>query len=439
MTITNKSTESDSTGFATVIKYEWVRDSKAEHIRMEDGDGNVTVEMISIGDKSWIWMGMAGMGWVEQSGQAAVSHPSVMPTDWQGQFNEAFLQAKDSKWRFDKKGTETVNNVSCTRYEFEYTLKIDRQGMESGEGTVKSEIYSHGDIWVAAQSGLPAVMIRSISKAEVAENGKKSVMETVQDLTDIGTAIVIKPPDETSQIPSVPPVTTTIPPSTPGTTTPPPPAATATTSPPAVPPASTGGTTSFSEEFNSAWNSRWSWTDPNGDAAYSLTARPGFLRVTVPEGNDLAGFTNYDAPRLLVSQSGNFVLETLIEFDPLEDYQGAGLLVWQDENSFLRLEFGLGGMLGNYVKNAAFLEQFEGNLGLVDAVELPDNLTRIELRFERNGNQFTAWCRPDGGDWQEIGSTGTSLGSTVQVGITQATTSPSAISADFDYVKLSGK
>ena len=133
----------------------------------------------------------------------------------------------------------------------------------------------------------------------------------------------------------------------------------------------TGGTPTFTDNFQGAWNSKWVWTDPNNDVTYSFTAHTGFLRLTVPEDNDLAGVTNYDAPRLLVPQKGDFTLETLVEFDPQETYQGAGLLVWQDENSFLRLEFGYGGM-GGGAKNVVFVKQEEGGLGLVGSVDLPD-------------------------------------------------------------------
>ena len=81
--------------------------------------------------------------------------------------------------------------------------------------------------------------------------------------------------------------------------------------------------------------------------------------------------------------------------------------------------------------------QEDGGLGLVGSVDLPDTLKRIELRLQRDGNQFTAWYRQVGGTWQEIGSTELSLNSTVDVGITQVTQyTSSEISADFDYFKV---
>jgi regulation of enolase protein 1 (concanavalin A-like superfamily) len=445
LNITSKIVEEGASGLATVIKYEWVRDSQAEHVRMEDGNGQVTMEYITIGEKRWIWMGMGGMGWVAQPPQAAATQPSMMPSDWQSQLSKAMQDVEHSKARFDKKGSETVNSVSCTRYEFEYSLSTDLPSFKSG-GANKTDMHSKGDVWIAAQSGLPAVMVKSKSTAEITSSGKKSVVESEQNLTDIGAAITINPPQEVAEMPGTPSLPTGLPSQPPVTTTVPPPV-TRTTSPtaPAIttpmvttPPASTGGKPVFSDEFSQAQDSRWVWTDPSDDAALSLTARSGFLRLTVPDGNDLAGFNNYDAPRLLIPRKGNFTIETLVEFDPQEDYQGAGILVWQNEHDFLRLEFGFGG-LGGGEKSLSFLEQRDGELGLVDKLELPDGLKRIELRLKREGDQFSAWCRQAGGDWQEAGSTQLDLASTVEVGITQVVASPSEISADFDYFRLFDK
>jgi len=227
-----------------------------------------------------------------------------------------------------------------------------------------------------------------------------------------------------------PPDTTSTPAAT-ATTTPTPAATAATTPTPA------GGTLTFNDDFNGIWDpSWWYWTDPNDDTTYDFTAHTGFLRLTVPADNDLAGITNYDAPRLWFPYNGNFALETLVEFDPQEIYQGAGLLVWQDENSFLRIEFGFGGM-GGEAKNAVFVKQEEGSLILVNGVDLPNTVESIELRLQRDGNQFTAWYRQVGGSWQEIGSTELILNPTVDVGITQITQyTTSEISGDFDYFKL---
>ncbi len=79
---------------------------------------------------------------------------------------------------------------------------------------------------------------------------------------------------------------------------------------------------------NSNLAQAWKWIDPGNDSTYSLTSRLGFIRISTPNGNDLAPFTNMTAPRLLQPISGNFDIRTLVEFYPQVNYQGAGLLVW---------------------------------------------------------------------------------------------------------------
>jgi regulation of enolase protein 1 (concanavalin A-like superfamily) len=420
---------SEGAGSVSYMKYEWVRDQKAEHAWTEDANGKITEVYIRIGDRYWMYTGMAGMGWVEQPAQTTTPGSSLS-SDLVSQIKQTQQDVEHSKARFDKKGTETVNNVRCTRYEFEYDLTTDMPNLATG-GTRKVDTHSSGEAWISAQSGLPAVMIKSKSTTAMTMAVEKTVIDSEQNLTDIGAAITINPPEGAVQVP------TGIPASPSGT--PKPPATTKTTTAPpttTVTPSATGGTPIFNDSFQTAWNSKWVWTDPNNDATHSLTARNGFLRLTVPEDNDLAGGINYDAPRLLVPQNGNFLLETLVEFDPKEYYQGAGLLVWQDEDAFLRLEFGFGGM-GGGDKNVVFVKQEDGGLGLVDGVDLPAALKRIELRLQRNVNQYTAWYREVGGVWQTIGSTELSFNPSVNVGIAQITQyTSSKISADFDYFRV---
>jgi regulation of enolase protein 1 (concanavalin A-like superfamily) len=442
LAIMNKMVEGEGAGASPVsyIKYEWIRDQKAEHAWLEDGSGKVTEMYITIGDKNWIWMGIADMGWIEQPPKS--SSPGAVPSDLASQLKQIQKDVKNSRARFDKKGTETVNNVRCTRYEIEYNITIDMPNLAGG-GTNKNEVHASGDVWIADQTGLPAVMVKSKSRSEITAAGKKTVMESEQSLSDINTAITINPPQGAKQVPgspTPPSISTTLPVITPSKTI------TQTPSlPPPPPPSSSAAVTPggeapvLAEYFDGKWDPKLGWTDPKLDAHYDLASHPGFLRITSPDGNDLAGGTNFDAPRLVISRNGNFSIETLVEFDPTETYQGAGLLVWQDENTFLRLEFGYGGM-GGESKNVAFLIQEEGALGLVNCVELPDATKRIELRIKRNGFQFTASWRQVGGAWQDAGSTKLNLNSRVDVGIVQITQyTSSEIPADFDYFRLYAK
>ena len=103
----------------------------------------------------------------------------------------------------------------------------------------------------------------------------------------------------------------------------------------------------FADEFSSTvLNPKWKWEDRWQDAQYDLKARAGFLRITASLGNDLAPWTNFDAPLLLQPADGNWIAETALEFAPTQEYQGAGIVVYQDDDNLVRLERGYGGVGG---------------------------------------------------------------------------------------------
>lgn len=196
--------------------------------------------------------------------------------------------------------------------------------------------------------------------------------------------------------------------------------------------------TAFSDEFNTTLDPQWSFVDPNADATQSVAARSGYLRMTAPTGNDLYPVTNYNAPRLLQRVAGDFAIETHIEFAPAQGYQGAGLLVWQDDNNFLRLERGNAGIESPDVSGIRL--DIEQN-GVYDAVaptsQRPTPTTNFELRLQRNGSRFMGWWREPGQAWDYIGGTDTAFNDELLIGlaliseygVTQTT-------ADYDYFHI---
>ncbi len=198
---------------------------------------------------------------------------------------------------------------------------METPNLGGGGGTITTDIHASGNAWIADQGDLPAVMIKSISTSEIVSSGTKMVIESEQNLTDIGANIAINPPEGAMTPPTMPTFPTGLP---------------------------TGqdhdhhphdhhhhagnyfhdpddhhlsrrghyhvhgcrADADLPGRFPGGWNSSWAWTDPNDDATYSLAARSGYLRLTVPDGNDLAGATNYDAPRLLMTKAGDFAIET---------------------------------------------------------------------------------------------------------------------------------
>jgi len=86
-------------------------------------------------------------------------------------------------------------------------------------GTTKTDTHSSGEMWIADQSGLPAVIIKSKSTTEIDMAGEKTVMDSEQNLTDIGANITINQPEGAMQVPTGTPTLPTGIPTLPSTTT----------------------------------------------------------------------------------------------------------------------------------------------------------------------------------------------------------------------------
>lgn len=159
-----------------------------------------------------------------------------------------------------------------------------------------------------------------------------------------------------------------------------------------------------SDEFNGSFNSRWKWINPGDNATYGVTTQGHLcISISAPANNDLYPLTNTNAPRLLQPISGNFTVETLVEFSPSYPYQGAGILIWQDDGNYLRLERGYNGSSGNGI---LFTKVEKGVL--IDVSPFAYHLTtatQVGLRVQMDGDHLTAWWRGPGQDWQNDGET----------------------------------
>ncbi len=95
--------------------------------------------------------------------------------------------------------------------------------------------------------------------------------------------------------------------------------------------------------YSKEWPAGWQWIDP--DEKYDPTphdVKKGVLRVNLTTKKNLNGkLTN--APRYIKPISGDFQIETRIRFNPKENYQGAGLLIYHDQANYLRFERAYGG------------------------------------------------------------------------------------------------
>ena len=101
----------------------------------------------------------------------------------------------------------------------------------------------------------------------------------------------------------------------------------------------------FQDNFDEGiLSSTWEWLDPKDDSTLTFS-RPGWLEIKAMSGNDLQPKSNLNAPRLLYAEtvSGDFAMESRISAPGNGGFQSGGLLIWKDEDNFLRFERGTWG------------------------------------------------------------------------------------------------
>lgn len=158
------------------------------------------------------------------------------------------------------------------------------------------------------------------------------------------------------------------------------------------------------EDFDGKELSReWRWLAPTEGPAFSLTERPGFLRVWVPQrqgGYDLWPGRN-DAPRLLRAvPPGDWQVEAhieLAEFAPQSNFHIA-LAAWPSEKFFVGWGFFQGHEIWNMKAPEVWLE-YPGR-GRILTAPLEGRAARLALRKE--GSTYFCLLRR-GEEWVEAG------------------------------------
>lgn len=181
--------------------------------------------------------------------------------------------------------------------------------------------------------------------------------------------------------------------------------------------------------------SGWRWLDP--DSNYNPTpydTKSGVLHIDVPTGKDLYGETR-TAPQLLKAVTGDFEIETRVKFDPQDSYQGAGLLIFRNDNNYIRLERGFGGV-GSDSSGIRFDKREDEIFEPIATPEkFPTNAKTVELKIRRTGREFTAFWREPNKEWKEVGKYTSGYPETVQAGLIACNTSDE-IPVEFSYIKL---
>ena len=180
------------------------------------------------------------------------------------------------------------------------------------------------------------------------------------------------------------------------------------------------------------WPVGWLWIDPDErNVRTPHNVKKSVLSLTVPTGKDLAGEYR-NAPRYLKAVTGDFEIETRVSALPKENFQAAGLLIYCNEDNYIRLERSFAGPDGGEgvslrVRRGEAVEQ----LALADA-----HAHLTDLKLSRHGSTFSAYLRNSEVDqWLRVGELAANFSPTVLIGLAAYNTAE-PFTAEFAYIKL---
>lgn len=185
-----------------------------------------------------------------------------------------------------------------------------------------------------------------------------------------------------------------------------------------------------------ALNADWNWVreDPTH---WTLENYPGFLTITTQIGG-LFG-PGGDTKNLLLQEVplGDFAMEARLNFLPTENFHGAGLIVYLDDDNYIKLIRAFCNVPGGCVGNGIYFDHEAGGATVGSNFATLKSYTNIAyLRLVRTGNTYAAYVSQDGGVWDFIGSH-TAAFTPTQVGLI-ADHGPASIATNayFNYFAL---
>jgi beta-xylosidase len=188
-------------------------------------------------------------------------------------------------------------------------------------------------------------------------------------------------------------------------------------------------TPTWTDNFDGpALDHRWSWAreDPTH---WSLSARPGYLRIITQTGGIYESTEKQKNLLLMPAPEGDFRIVTKCTIDPTENFQYAGLMVYQGRNNYVQINRA-------FTDGNSFNFDIEAN-GTPINNRVPASAATFYLRITKHGDTYTGDYSLDGEAWTTVGQGAASLVDP-KVGIGAANNLPGKpqIPADFDFFKL---
>ncbi len=188
--------------------------------------------------------------------------------------------------------------------------------------------------------------------------------------------------------------------------------------------------TVMTDGFNAATlGKNWSWVreDPTH---WSLSAAPGNLRIISQDGTLFSTYNNAKNLLLMDLPLGDFQFTTKVNFAPVEQYQYAGILLYQDDDHYLSVARAFGS------PNKIIETRYETPEGGYHSSSRDYADPTVYLRLIRQGSDYFSQYSADGVNWFSAGEATLSL-TNLKIGLTVVDgETPLETPADFDFVTL---
>lgn len=186
--------------------------------------------------------------------------------------------------------------------------------------------------------------------------------------------------------------------------------------------------------------------DPGGGCKIIVDETGNHIRITVPESPRVlnAEIGRMDAPRVLRTVQGDFDVSVRVNgvFHPsgrstmkqYAPYHGAGILLWQDERNYLRLEIAADIHRGRTRPYANFEWRRDGELASSKGMRIEDGSNRLLL--QRRGDEIRASFSRDGNHWTRFAPLTVDFRDNIKVGADAINTATNPLFAELEMFEL---
>jgi hypothetical protein len=209
-------------------------------------------------------------------------------------------------------------------------------------------------------------------------------------------------------------------------------------------------TTSFFDDFNqTTLNSRWTVIDPYGGSTFSLTSMPSYLTIstTSPPDRDLCQGVNFYSPRIMQPIYGNFTIETKLWAVFNASIQSGGIVIWKDQNNYLRLErayrYGYQEILFIGTINGTWSVQSPevSNPGIILNIS---DINPTYLRLVRTGMVYSGYYSTDDVNWNFLANITMDTDYSLNTGLYNVNRGPpeldsTSFAVSFDYFNMTSE